>query len=168
MTGRFATMTREQLERFACALAARPAVWQPHVRHDADERTYAQIWDADDVNAWVIRWSAPDHDTGFHDHDSSAAAIVVIAGQVLEERLRLSATPAATIVGPWQPVFVAPSAIHRVRHAGSTPAISIHAYSPPLRRAGTYTVAASGELERTAQPYENELRALAAERAQSA
>ena len=51
-------------------------------------RVYEQIWDDDDVNAWVICWSE-DQDTGFHDHDNSAAAIAVISGQLREERLRL-------------------------------------------------------------------------------
>ena len=51
------------------------------------------------------------------------------------------------------------SAIHRVRHAGTAPAISIHAYSPPLVRVGAYRVHGNGELERLAQSWEDELRA---------
>ena len=43
-----------------------------------------------DVNAWLICWSE-DHDTGFHDHDASAAAITVMAGHVREDRLRFGA-----------------------------------------------------------------------------
>ena len=30
--------------------------------------------------------------------------------------------------------------IHRVNHAGDGPAVSLHAYSPPLRRMGAYEV----------------------------
>jgi hypothetical protein len=54
---------------------------------------------------------------------------------------------------------VPPTAIHRVRHAGSAPAVTIHAYSPPLRRTGAYRVGPDGGLERVSQPYERELQA---------
>ena len=52
-----------------------------------------------------------------------------------------------------------PVAIHRVLHAGQGPAVTIHAYSPPLRRTGAYRVRPDGELEREAQPFGVELRA---------
>lgn len=56
-------------------------------------------------------------------------------------------------------MFVPPTAIHRVLHAGVVPAVSIHAYSPPLRRTGAYRIGSGGELERTAQSEAHELRA---------
>jgi hypothetical protein len=54
---------------------------------------------------------------------------------------------------------VPPVAIHRVLHAGEQPAVTIHAYSPPLSRTGAYTIGVDGELERESQPFEAELRA---------
>jgi mannose-6-phosphate isomerase-like protein (cupin superfamily) len=147
-----------ELERFVARLAATPELWQHLVRHSRDARVYEQIWDQEDVNAWVICWSE-DQDTGFHDHDDSAAAILVIEGHVREERLRLGATPDARVIGPGMTFFVPPTAIHRVLHAGSMPAVTIHAYSPPLRRTGAYRIGPRGELNRAAQSYEQELRA---------
>ena len=87
-----ARLSTEELERFVTAPAATPQRWQHLVRHSDDARVYEQIWDSEEVNAWVICWSE-DQDTGFHDHDDSAAAILVIDGQVREERLRLGSTP---------------------------------------------------------------------------
>ena len=52
-----------------------------------------------------------------------------------------------------------PVAIHRVMHAGSAPAVTIHAYSPPLTRTGVYRVGESGELHRESLTLEQELRA---------
>jgi quercetin dioxygenase-like cupin family protein len=153
------SLSPTELERFVCRLAEDQTTWQHHVRHDPDARVYEQIWDDDDVNAWIICWSE-DQDTGFHDHDESAAAILVLAGQVREERLRVGgAEPAGRNIGPGAPFFVAPSAIHRVLHSGEGPAVTIHAYSPPLRRTGAYQVGPDGELERISQPYEEELQA---------
>ena len=154
------SMTDAQLRRFATSLATSGDLWGHLVQHRRDARLYEQIWDTDDVNAWLICWSE-DQDTGFHDHDDSAAAIRVIEGQVREERLRLGAAPSSRVIGPGSTFLVPPSAIHRVLHAGSAPAVTIHAYSPPLRRTGAYWVGPGGELERTSQTFEQELRAAA-------
>ena len=152
------TLSVPELEDFVARLAVTPERWRHLVRHNSDARVYEQVWDAQNVNAWLICWSE-DQDTGFHDHDDSAAAIFVIAGQIREERLRLGATPEARVIGPGQTLVVPPTAIHRVLHAGSVPAVTVHAYSPPLRRTGTYRIGQDGELERAAQSYEQELRA---------
>jgi predicted metal-dependent enzyme (double-stranded beta helix superfamily) len=48
--------------------------------------------------------------------------------------------------------------IHRVSHAGSEPAVTIHVYSPPLLRMGAYVVGADGVLARHPISSEEELR----------
>ncbi len=151
------SLTIAELERFVASLVAAPELWRDHVRHQNDARVYEQIWDDDAVNAWVICWSE-DQDTGFHDHDQSAAAIAVISGSVREDRLRLDGEPRSQKFGPGATLTVAPVAIHRVLHAGAGPAVTIHAYSPPLTRTGAYRVGPDGELERESLPFEDELR----------
>ncbi len=148
----------DELERFAVALAAAPERWAHLVHHADDARVYEQIFEDADVNAWVICWSQ-DQDTGFHDHDESAAAVAVIAGRVREDRLTLGGPARSRELGAGQTFTVPPVAIHRVLHAGSGPAVTIHAYSPPLARTGAYRVGPDGELERESLPYEAELAA---------
>jgi mannose-6-phosphate isomerase-like protein (cupin superfamily) len=155
------SLTGAALERFVAHVAASPELWQHAVRHASDVRVYEQIWDDEDVNAWVICWSE-DQDTGFHDHDDSSAAIAVIEGQVREDRLRVGDPPRSRTFGPGQ-VFTVPAvAIHRVLHAGDVPAVTLHAYSPPLARTGAYRIGADGELERELLSNREELRATAA------
>ena len=155
------SLTGPALERLVAHLAASPELWQHAVRHASDVRVYEQIWDDEDVNAWVICWSE-DQDTGFHDHDDSSAAIAVIEGQVREDRLRVGDPPRSRTFGPGQ-VFTVPAvAIHRVLHAGDVPAVTLHAYSPPLARTGAYRIGADGELERELLSGQEELRATAA------
>jgi mannose-6-phosphate isomerase-like protein (cupin superfamily) len=155
------SLTREELERFAAGLAATPERWGHLVRHSDDVRVYEQIWDDEDVNAWVICWSE-DQDTGYHDHDDSAAAITVVSGRVREDRLTLGGKPRSRDLRAGTTFTVEPVAIHRVLHAGDVPAVTIHAYSPPLRRTGAYRVGPDGELEREPQPFEVELSSSAA------
>ena len=152
------SLSLDELRRFAAALAESPERWRHLVRHADDVRVYEQIWDDDDVNAWVICWSE-DQDTGFHDHDESAAAIAVISGQVREDRLRVGDEPRSRVLGAGH-IFTVPAvAIHRVLHAGDAPAVTIHAYSPPLTRTGAYRTGPDGELEREPLSFEAELRA---------
>jgi mannose-6-phosphate isomerase-like protein (cupin superfamily) len=151
------SLSPDQLERFARDLAAKPERWSDLVHHAENARVYSQIWDSEEVNAWLICWSM-DQDTGFHDHDESAAGIAVISGHVREERLRLGAPPTERLVGPGETFTVPREAIHRVLHAGDRPAVTIHAYSPPLTRTGAYRVGPEGELERLPQSGEEELR----------
>jgi quercetin dioxygenase-like cupin family protein len=147
-----------ELELFVQELAANPERWRHLIQHHPDKRTYGLIWDDDEVNAWVLCWSK-DHDTGFHDHDVSAAAITVLEGQVREDRLRLDGGPREVVYGAGASFSVPADAIHRVLHAGDGPAVTIHAYSPPLRRQGAYSLADDGILKRHVQSWEDELTA---------
>src|SRR5947209_9195386 len=155
------SLTTEQLSAFVERLAGTVELWEPHVRHTGDVRVYEQIWEDEDVNAWLICWSE-DQDTGFHDHDESGAAIRVLSGQVREDRLRLNGEPVSRVIEPGSTFTLAPCAIHRVLHSGERPAITLHAYSPPLTRTGAYRLGDQGELERVSQSFEEELRAEAA------
>ena len=50
------------------------------------------------------------------------------------------------------------SHVHRMRQDSDVPAVSIHAYSPPLWRMGTYVVEEDGTLRRESISYAEELR----------
>ncbi|HVR04542.1 MAG TPA: cysteine dioxygenase family protein [Solirubrobacteraceae bacterium] len=145
-----------QLRRFVLDLAAEPRRWRHLVRHENDVRVYEQIFSDARVNAWLICWSGG-QDTGFHDHDESAGAISVIEGRVRDERLVVGAAPTAREFAAGRHFEVPPTAIHRVLHSGAQPAITIHAYSPPLLRMGAYRLGPDGELERQALTCEQEL-----------
>lgn len=150
--------TPKELEHFVAGLARSPERWRHLVRHADDVRVFGQIWDDDDVNAWVICWSH-DQDTGFHDHDESAAAIAVISGEVREERLRIGDVPSVRIARSGSAFTVPAVSIHRVLHSGDRPAVTIHAYSPPLVRTGAYRTGPGGQLEREVVTLQQELRA---------
>lgn len=154
-------MNVAELRDLVGELAGEPELWRPHVRHVADRRTYELLLHDEDVMAWVISWM-DDHDTGFHDHDVSSGAVHVVQGSILEERLRLGRDPLARTFGPGATFDFSSSDIHRVAHAGEGPAVTIHAYSPPLWRMGAYEIEPDGALRRHSLSYAEELRPLAA------
>jgi predicted metal-dependent enzyme (double-stranded beta helix superfamily) len=153
-------LERPELEDLVARLASRTDLWSHLVRHDPVERVYEELLRDNHLAVWLICWME-DHDTGFHDHDRSAGAVAVARGAVIEDRLLLGRPPASRAFGAGSAFSFAASDIHRVRHGGADPAVTIHAYSPPLWRMGAYEVRPDGELRRHSMSYAEELRPLA-------
>jgi quercetin dioxygenase-like cupin family protein len=101
-----------------------------------------------DLEIWMIHWEAG-HDTGFHDHDRSGGTVVVVRGAVREERLVVGDAPVTRVYRAGESFSFEPSDIHRVVHVSGEPAVTIHAYSPPLHAMGAYDVTEEGRLRRT-------------------
>jgi predicted metal-dependent enzyme (double-stranded beta helix superfamily) len=154
-------LSPDELERLVRDIAADPERWRHLVVHRQDERTYVELHRDEHVAVWLICWMN-DHDTGYHDHDLSAGAVGVAAGAVREERLVLGGAPAARTATAGESFTFGPADIHRVSHAGAEPAVTVHAYSPPLWRMGAYEVLATGELKRWSLSYAEELRPIGA------
>jgi predicted metal-dependent enzyme (double-stranded beta helix superfamily) len=150
----------DALRLLVARLAADPGAWAHLVRHDSEQRVFEQVLDEPDVEAWLICWM-PGHDTGFHDHDLSSGAVTVLSGAVLEERLGIGTT-ASNLYEAGETFDFTASEIHRVTHAGAAPAVTLHAYSPRLRRLGAYSVTPAGALQRYPLRYGEELRPLTA------
>jgi predicted metal-dependent enzyme (double-stranded beta helix superfamily) len=154
-------LERPELEQVVLELASRRDLWAHLVAHDPEARVYEELLRDNHLAVWLICWM-DDQDTGFHDHDRSAGAVAVVDGSVIEDRLLLGRPPASRRFGAGAAFSFAASDIHRVRHGGGGPAVSIHAYSPPLWRMGTYEVRPDGELARHSVSYAEELRPLVA------
>jgi rhodanese-related sulfurtransferase/mannose-6-phosphate isomerase-like protein (cupin superfamily) len=97
------------------------------VRLSAERRWYERVYQGADYDIWVISW-LPGQSTGFHDHGESSGAFVVTTG-VLEEH-RPGEQP--LVIHPGESRAFGPDYAHDVRNDSLAPAVSIHAYSPPL------------------------------------
>lgn len=153
-------LTRPELAELATAVAGDRPLWQGHVLHDADQRHSVQLYRDLHVDVWLLCWTNQ-QETGFHDHDISSGAVRVVEGSLVEDRLELceQGLHETSTQRPSGTAFdFGSSRIHRVRHPeGEPPAISIHAYSPPLWRMGYYDTDPFGEFRRTSVSYAEEL-----------
>jgi predicted metal-dependent enzyme (double-stranded beta helix superfamily) len=150
-----------ELQAFVAELADRPELWIQLVKHDSTQRLYEELLSDNHLTAWLICWM-DGHDTGFHDHDGSAGAAAVVSGAVREERLVIDGPPRKRTCAVGDVFHFSPADIHRVRHAGTDPAVTLHVYSPPLERMGAYLVDDDGVLARHPVSHTEELRPLRA------
>jgi rhodanese-related sulfurtransferase len=107
--------------------------WMDKVRLRADQRWYERVYHGSDYDIWGISW-LPGQSTGFHDHGASSGALVVATG-ILEEHRPGERT---CVIHPGKPRAFGPDYAHDVRNVSLAPAISIHAYSPPLSDMNEY------------------------------
>jgi len=150
------TLSPDALEELVRRLADRPDLWQPLVVVDRERRRYELLYDDERVDIWVLSWM-PDQQTGFHDHDQSAVGLVCVRGELSERSLAV-ATEAETVrMTPGISRSGAGGYIHACAHRAGEPAVSIHAYSPPLVAVGQYRRDAIGRLRREVEPGRKEL-----------
>ena len=125
-------------------LAAAPGFWKPHVAYQSPRRYWAKLISRSDLDVWQLTW-LHEQGTQFHDHDSSHAAFVVVAGELTEVRpSAFGAGYSRQKLRTGDIATVEPYAVHDVVNTNSSPAISIHAYSPPLRTMTFYQRASDG------------------------
>ncbi len=150
-------LTPEELERVALGVRDSPALWQPLVRVDPEQRRYELLFEDDRLEVWVNSWMEG-HATGFHDHFTSSVGLCIAQGAVREDHLRIGETSLMLKLTAGMSRRGSPMYIHRVQHLEGAPAVTIHAYSPRLDWVGQYRVGPDGTLGREIEPGRNELR----------
>jgi hypothetical protein len=110
------------------------------VQADTENRWHVRLLCDDELDLWLISWTA-EQGTQLHDHGGSSGAFTVVEGK-LEEAI-------------WQPargelddrehsagdtVVFGEHYVHDVRNIRQETAVSVHAYSPPLSSMRYYDV----------------------------
>jgi hypothetical protein len=149
-----------ELVDYTSLIAAEVAAGRyPYIQYDETERWHQRIYRDRRVDVWLISW-LPSQGTQLHDHGGSAGAFTVLSGDLNEavylpprpgnlrrpgaDSLREHLRAAGAGVG------FGPRYVHDVRNLGSAPAVSVHAYSPPLTSMNFYDIDTCGELVRLA------------------
>ncbi len=138
------------LGALALATASAEQVWRPLARFSRDKRWFSRLALTDDYEIWLLTW-LPGQSTGFHDHGDASGAFAVAQGELRETlgaprarrvRHRTAARGSVTRFGGRH--------LHDVGNVAAKPAVSVHAYSPPLSAMRRYEMTAGGlELVRT-------------------
>jgi len=136
-------LTPDQLGRLAGSVADADS-WRSIIRFTPDERWFRRLALTDDYEIWLLSWLPGQH-TGFHDHGDAAGAFAVAQGSLRESlvspgrttvRTRTAAASSVTRFGRRH--------VHDVANVSGEPAVSVHAYSPPLAAMRRYEMTASG------------------------
>lgn len=126
-------------------------------------RWFTRIHGDEELDVWLISW-VPGHATELHDHGGSIGALTVVSGSLNEFRWdgralrhrRLDAGDQAGFPLGWvhdvvwapRPVAVPVSGWADMTRPPVQPALSVHAYSPPLTAMSYYEVTGRNRLRR--------------------
>jgi len=140
-------LSRAQLSEIVARTAARADHWRDLVRYDPARRWYQRMELTEDYEVWLLSWQ-PGQGTGFHDHGGSAGAFAVARGELREQVVRGSGglipeVAARTVMAGGVRSF-GPRFVHHVMNHAAAPAVSVHAYSPPLPPMRRYELTAAG------------------------
>lgn len=119
LTRTFATRAADELHQAA--------------RFDPVEPWRLRLAATDQVEVWLQTWT-PWQGTGPHGHGGSAGAYTILLGELTATwRSGRGRTKQAVRVAGSGASFD-PDGVHSLRNRGAIEAISVHAYSPPLRQ----------------------------------
>jgi Cysteine dioxygenase type I len=130
--------------------------WRHLVRFERGRRWYRRLYSAEDHEVWLLSW-LPGQQTGFHDHGDAAGAFAVAEGELQERE--------AAAGRPWIRSRDVPAGrgrsfgsrhVHDVRNISVGPAVSIHAYSPPLSAMRRYEMTSTGLVQVTMESAERD------------
>jgi hypothetical protein len=125
-------------------VAAEVLAGEHEVHVDPENRWYRRLVGDDYVDVWLISW-AREKAAELHDHAGSLGALTVVSGELLEQRW-VAGTPGRPAGLRERTLRAGRGAtfplghVHEVVNTSDTPAISVHAYSPPLTVMSYYAV----------------------------
>jgi predicted metal-dependent enzyme (double-stranded beta helix superfamily) len=144
-------LSQARLQQIVTDLAVSDQQWRDLVLYTERPRWYHRLAAADDYEVWLLSW-LPGQGTGFHDHGGSSGAFTVAQG-ALQEWTAPGGRPnpvaatmaqgAARSFGPWY--------VHHVINASAQPAVSVHAYSPPLESMRRFEFSQDGQVHITTE-----------------
>jgi len=135
---RAGTWSVREVRRLVDRLADRPDLWRDDVVHLDEARWYTRLHVEADIEVWLLTW-AQDTFTEMHDHGGSVGAYRVVEGRLTEDRAAGSRIRRRQFTAGQVMAFGA-SHVHDVTNLEPSPAISLHAYSPPLQTMTYYAV----------------------------
>ncbi len=117
------------------------------VHVDPDRRWYRQLRSDPYVDVWLISW-ATEQAAELHDHAGSLGALTVVSGRLVEHRWAGDGLRSRQLTAGHTAGFPL-GHVHDVGNRETAPAVSVHAYSPPLTAMSYYVAEPGQRLRRT-------------------
>jgi hypothetical protein len=125
-------LSPSELEKVVTAVAQRPDLYEDLIVADRESRWWLLLYRTPNFEVKLLTWE-DEQSSDWHDHGGSSGAFRVTAGSLIESHR------AADSVGVESGSFgvggvgsFATDYVHDVAFESGDPAVSIHAYSPPL------------------------------------
>lgn len=137
-------LTPEELEAVCLAVAARGDLWEDLVVDSPERRWWIVLHETASFEVRLLSWEF-EQSSGWHDHAGSSGGFVVTAG-VLHERYRAEdqCSVGERSFSSGEHGCFGAEHVHDVSHEEGKPAVSVHAYSPPLTRLTMYELTRFG------------------------
>jgi predicted metal-dependent enzyme (double-stranded beta helix superfamily) len=118
--------------------------WLDLVMFSTNERWFSRLELTEDYEIWLLSW-LPGQRTGLHDHGEATGAFAIAQGELQEtlarpgsRQLRHRPARQGTVR------YFGERHLHDMANVSAAPAISLHAYSPPLTAMRRYEMRPSG------------------------
>lgn len=108
------------------------------LRYEQPDRWWARLALTSGVELWLLSW-LPGQGTAPHDHGGAAGSFTVLRGLLTEDYRYPGGPIRSNKVRVGSGIGFSGGRAHQVRNLDSTPAASVHAYSPPLLPTREYT-----------------------------
>lgn len=146
-------LSQSELSGIVTGITAQPGSWRDLVRYDPARRWYYRMELTAEYEVWLLSW-CPGQGTGFHDHGGSRGAFAVAQGDLTEQTVRGSHEVLARTVSAGQVRSFGTRYVHNVVNETAAPAVTVHAYSPPLPEMRRYELTPSGLRWTSTEPAE--------------
>jgi len=147
-------LAEARLATLVLAVASRPHLFKDLVVDDPDTRWWMLLHEAENFDLRVLSWER-DQGSDWHDHGGASGAYAVTSGSLVERFRDVdNVSLVSRRIGVGQFATFGPSHVHDVVHGDGAPAVSIHAYSPPLTGLTLYDRTSYGFVAREVVPEE--------------
>jgi hypothetical protein len=145
-------LSEEELEKLTLEVAAHPELWKDLVVDSPDKRWWLVLHQTAAYEVRLLSWEF-DQSSGWHDHGGSSGGFVVTDGVLLERyRGNDGAEIGENRFAVGEHGSFGPAHVHDVLYDKGHPAVSIHAYSPPLTQLTLYDITSYGFVAREVVP----------------
>ncbi|GAA1850634.1 cysteine dioxygenase [Pseudonocardia alni] len=129
----------EDLQELTREIAAEVRSGRHEVVVDPERRWYRLLRSDGFVDVWLISW-ATEQIAELHDHAGSLGALTVVSGSLTERRWSGPSGLRTRTLRHGRGAGFPLGHVHDVANTADAPAVSVHAYSPPLSAMSYYDV----------------------------